>query len=154
LQSVDIRTCKFAMSVFCQEISCKGSEANAKLFGSCLRESARASMLARNQLGLRAVALHKAPTGGRCAGVKEFIERGRDAYTEDATYKAVGDAADRPTRDSMDLAYLTGQRPADVRTPKHCPIRVSLSWPSRMIYFFILSASMSSCDEDTIDDAD
>jgi hypothetical protein len=47
LQSVDTRTCKFAMSVFCQEISCKGSEATAKLFGSCLRESARASMLAR-----------------------------------------------------------------------------------------------------------
>lgn len=49
-----------------------------------------------------------------CAGVKGFTERGRDAYIEDVTYKAVWDAADWPTRDAMDLAYLTGQRPADV----------------------------------------
>jgi hypothetical protein len=29
-----------------------------------------------------------------CAGVKGFTERGRDAYIEDAIYKAVWDAAD------------------------------------------------------------
>jgi len=49
-----------------------------------------------------------------CAGVKGFTERGRDVYVEDDTYRAVWDAADWPTRDAMDLAYLTGQRPADV----------------------------------------
>jgi integrase len=49
-----------------------------------------------------------------CAGVKGFSERGRDVYVDNATYKAVWDAADWPTRDAMDLAYLTGQRPADV----------------------------------------
>lgn len=48
-----------------------------------------------------------------CRGITGFTEKGRDVYVEDETYKAVHDAADQPTRDAMDLAYLTGQRPAD-----------------------------------------
>ncbi len=48
-----------------------------------------------------------------CAGVKRNAEQGRNVYIEDEIYKAVYDAADVPTRDAMDLAYLTGQRPAD-----------------------------------------
>lgn len=50
-----------------------------------------------------------------CAGIKGYKETGRDAYIDDATYRAVWEAAEQHLRDAMDLAYLTGQRPADVR---------------------------------------
>jgi integrase len=63
-----------------------------------------------------------------CSGVKGFTERGRDVYIEDATYKAVWDAADWPTRDAMDLAYLTGQRPADVLKMRLPDIRDGFLW--------------------------
>lgn len=49
-----------------------------------------------------------------CAGIKGHTEKGRDVYVDDEVYKAVHDAAESPLRDAMDLAYLTGQRPADV----------------------------------------
>lgn len=49
-----------------------------------------------------------------CAGVAGYREKGRDTYVEDEVYQAVHAAADQPLRDAMDLAYLTGQRPADV----------------------------------------
>ncbi|MBB0025132.1 tyrosine-type recombinase/integrase [Ralstonia pickettii] len=48
-----------------------------------------------------------------CAGVKRNEEEGRDVYVEDDVFAAVYKAADQPLRDAMDLAYLTGQRPAD-----------------------------------------
>ncbi|RQT75008.1 integrase [Burkholderia cepacia] len=48
-----------------------------------------------------------------CQGVKKYKEDGRDVYVEDDLYKLVYDKADEPTRDAMDLAYLTGQRPQD-----------------------------------------
>lgn len=49
-----------------------------------------------------------------CAGIKGFSEKGRDIYIEDEVLQAVWEAADEPLRDALDLAYLTGQRPADV----------------------------------------
>lgn len=49
-----------------------------------------------------------------CAGIKGFKETGRDVYIEDAQFEAVWKAADICVRDAMDLAYLLGQRPADV----------------------------------------
>ena len=48
-----------------------------------------------------------------CAGVKRNEEEGRDVYVEDDVFAAVYKEADQPMRDAMDLAYLTGQRPAD-----------------------------------------
>lgn len=48
-----------------------------------------------------------------CAGIKGYSESGRDVYVEDEDYRAVWEVADQPTRDAMDLAYLTGQRPSD-----------------------------------------
>jgi len=48
-----------------------------------------------------------------CAGIKGFSELGRDIYIEDNILDAVWQAADIPLRDALDLAYLTGQRPAD-----------------------------------------
>ncbi|HSH98848.1 MAG: tyrosine-type recombinase/integrase [Methylophilaceae bacterium] len=49
-----------------------------------------------------------------CQGVDGFTEHGRDIYIEDIVYKAVWDEGDIPLREALDLAYLTGQRPADV----------------------------------------
>lgn len=49
-----------------------------------------------------------------CQGVKGFKEAGRDRYVSDSEFQAVWDNADQTLRDAMDLALLTGQRPADV----------------------------------------
>lgn len=49
-----------------------------------------------------------------CSGIKGYTETGRDVYVDDVLYKAVWDAADTALRNALDLAYLTGQRPADV----------------------------------------
>jgi integrase len=48
-----------------------------------------------------------------CAGIKGFKEPGRDVYISDEVLAAVHAAATIPLRDALDLAYLTGQRPAD-----------------------------------------
>lgn len=47
-------------------------------------------------------------------GIPRLKEKGRDVYIEDDIFKKVWKAADWSLRDAMDLAYLTGQRPADV----------------------------------------
>lgn len=50
-----------------------------------------------------------------CAGIKGFTETGRKSiYVEDSAFAAVYKVASQPLKDAMDLAYLTGQRPADV----------------------------------------
>jgi len=48
-----------------------------------------------------------------CAGIKG-TKAGRKVYVDDGMFKAVYNAGGAPLRDAMDLAYLTGQRPADV----------------------------------------
>ncbi len=47
-------------------------------------------------------------------GVKMHSEKSRDVYVEDDLYQKLWEIADPPLRDALDLAYLTGQRPADV----------------------------------------
>ncbi|AMM15001.1 integrase [Burkholderia sp. PAMC 28687] len=49
-----------------------------------------------------------------CAGVRKHRESGRDVYVDDHLYQKLWDKADVPLREAMDIAYLTGQRPADV----------------------------------------
>jgi integrase len=49
-----------------------------------------------------------------CAGIKGNKEKGRDVYIDNSVFAAVWAAAETPLQDAMDLAYLTGQRPADV----------------------------------------
>lgn len=49
-----------------------------------------------------------------CAGIKGKKEVGRKVYVEQEQYEAIWGHADDTLRDAMDLAYLTGQRPADV----------------------------------------
>ena len=46
--------------------------------------------------------------------MKGFTENGRDRYVTDEEFEAVRSKADPTLRDAMDLALLTGQRPADV----------------------------------------
>jgi len=72
----------------------------------------------------REIGLTSAPNPS--AGVRKTRERGRDVYIEDDLYKAVYEAADQPLRDAMDLAYLTGQRPADTLALDECNIKDGL----------------------------
>lgn len=63
-----------------------------------------------------------------CQGIKGFTEKGRDRYVTDGEYRAVWEAADQTLRDAMDLALLTGQRPADVLKIKRDDLRDGALW--------------------------
>jgi len=56
-------------------------------------------------------------------GVKGFKEDGRDDYVEDDEFQKVWNHADHCLRDAMDLAYLSGWRPADLRRSTEMDIR-------------------------------
>jgi integrase len=58
-----------------------------------------------------------------CRGVRKNKEKPRDYYVSDETWKAVYDAGCIELQDAMDLAYLTGQRPADVLKMSFADIR-------------------------------
>lgn len=49
-----------------------------------------------------------------CQGVSGFTENKRNTYIEDKVYQAVYEQCDQPTKDALDLSYLTAQRPVDV----------------------------------------
>ena len=57
-----------------------------------------------------------------------LIRRDFDRLMRFFAPQAVWDAADWPTRDAMDLAYLTGQRPADVLKMRLPDIRDGFLW--------------------------
>ncbi|MGE5650909.1 MAG: tyrosine-type recombinase/integrase [Bacillota bacterium] len=48
-----------------------------------------------------------------CTGIKGHKLGKREVYISDEVFRAVWDSASEPLRDAMDIAYLTGQRPAD-----------------------------------------
>lgn len=50
-----------------------------------------------------------------CLGVRKNKEKPRDYYATDQVWNAVYAKATQDLKDAMDMAYLTGQRPADVR---------------------------------------
>lgn len=50
-----------------------------------------------------------------CDGVKRNRERGRDVYIEDDELAAILAHADAPLAEAIELAYLVGQRPGDLR---------------------------------------
>ncbi|MDO4683991.1 MAG: tyrosine-type recombinase/integrase [Lautropia sp.] len=56
-------------------------------------------------------------------GVRKNKERPRDYYADSAVWDAVYGQACPELRDAMDLAYLTGQRPADVMKMRFSDIR-------------------------------
>ncbi|WP_082447831.1 tyrosine-type recombinase/integrase [Xylophilus sp. Leaf220] len=53
-------------------------------------------------------------TENPATGVRGFELAQRGVYITDAVFKAVWEAGSEPLRDTMDLGYLTGQRPGDV----------------------------------------
>ena len=63
-----------------------------------------------------------------CEGIKGYKEKGRDVYVEDGVYLAVWECADVPTQEAMDLAYLSGQRPADVLKMRETDIKDGAIW--------------------------
>jgi integrase len=63
-----------------------------------------------------------------CAGVRGYKEAGRDVYVEDEIYRLVHDAAEPALRDALDLAYLTGQRPADVLKLTRADVKDGALW--------------------------
>ena len=48
-----------------------------------------------------------------CEGIQGHSLKKRTVYISDTVYQAVWDHGSAPLQDAMDLAYLTGQRPAD-----------------------------------------
>jgi integrase len=63
-----------------------------------------------------------------CLEVKAVKESGRDRYVSDEEYQAVWAKAHPTLRDAMDLALLTGQRPADVLKIKRADIHDGALW--------------------------
>jgi len=63
-----------------------------------------------------------------CVGVRRNKESGRTVYVEDEAFARVWSVADDPMRDAMDLAYLTGQRPADTLKFAESHIRDGELW--------------------------
>lgn len=63
-----------------------------------------------------------------CAGVKGHREYGRDRYIDDAELLKVISVACLPLKNALELAYYTGQRPADVRKLKRTDIRDGALW--------------------------
>ncbi|MCL2076301.1 MAG: tyrosine-type recombinase/integrase [Betaproteobacteria bacterium] len=56
-------------------------------------------------------------------GVRRNKEKGRDVYVEDSELAAILAHADEPLREAMELAYLIGQRPCDLRDISETDIR-------------------------------
>ncbi len=63
-----------------------------------------------------------------CQGVKGFRETGRDRYVTDEEFERVKACADEPLRHAMDVALLTGQRPADVLKVRRGDIHDGALW--------------------------
>ena len=58
-----------------------------------------------------------------CDGVKRNRETGRDIYIEDDELELILAHADAPLREAIELAYLVGQRPCDLRDFQETDIR-------------------------------
>lgn len=66
-----------------------------------------------------------------CRGISGYKEKGRDIYIDDAVFDAVFECAEIPLRDALNLAYLTGQRPADVLKYTRSDIKDGALWIKR-----------------------
>lgn len=56
-------------------------------------------------------------------GIKRHKEKGRDIYVEDDELALILVHADEPLQEAIDLAYLTAQRPSDLRQIMETDIR-------------------------------
>jgi hypothetical protein len=52
-------------------------------------------------------------SANRFRSIQDYSLKKRTVYISDMVYKAVWASASAPLQEAMDLAYLTGQRPAD-----------------------------------------
>jgi integrase len=65
----------------------------------------------------------KTTTQNPTLGVKRNKETGRDIYVEDSELAAILAHADEPLKEAMELAYLIGQRPSDLRDISEADIK-------------------------------
>lgn len=63
-----------------------------------------------------------------CKGVKGFKEEGRDVFVDDHMLSKLLEKSCRPLRFALRLAYLTGQRPADVYKMSETDIKDGVLW--------------------------
>lgn len=63
-----------------------------------------------------------------CRGVKGYKEKGRDIYIDDDLLNLVYQFAEEPLKNALDIAYLTGQRPADVLKLRRADIKDGALW--------------------------
>lgn len=93
------------------------------------RRKLKAPVAANRELSLLSHIFNKAREWGLttqpnpCLGVERLKETPRDYYLDDSAWAAIHAAARDDLRDAMDLAYLTGQRPADVLKMRLSDIR-------------------------------
>lgn len=57
-----------------------------------------------------------------CRGVRKHREKPRDFYADNEVWRALYEHAAPELQDAMDLAYLTGQRPGDVRRMRQADV--------------------------------
>jgi len=93
------------------------------------RRKLKAGVSANRELSLLSHVYNKAREWGLttaqnpCVGVERVKESPRDYYLDDGVWAALYAAARQDLKDAMDLAYLTGQRPADVLKMRLSDIR-------------------------------
>ena len=93
------------------------------------RRKLKAPVAANRELSLLSHIYNKAREWGLtkqqnpCVGVERIKETPRDYYFDDGVWAAIYAQARDDLRDAMDLAYLTGQRPADVLKMRLSDIR-------------------------------
>lgn len=84
------------------------------------RDNRAAKIRANRELALLSHAFNMAREWGYtskenpCRGIRKNRETPRDYYADDTVWAAVYKEAAEELKDAMDIAYLTGQRPADV----------------------------------------
>ena len=93
------------------------------------RRKAKAPVAANREISLLSHIYNKAREWGLtkqqnpCVGVERIKETPRDYYFDDGVWAAIYAQARDDLKDAMDLAYLTGQRPADVLKMRRSDIR-------------------------------
>ncbi len=88
-----------------------------------------------------------------CAGIKGYRETGRDHYVDDSVYHQIYTHANDMLKIAMDLADLTGQRPADIRKMRWSDIKQGLLWISQGKTQARLRIRVTGALEDVVDRA-
>lgn len=98
------------------------------------RDARGAPTRANRELALFSHAFNKAREWGMTAkenptrGVKKFTEKPRAYYADDKTWDAILAHSSPELRFALELAYLTGQRPADIFAMRWSDLREGFVW--------------------------